>query len=69
MPVMTGLSGNEMFCLNLKGLAPGELVIGNSVHSLGLLGSLGAGFRPHLAAKSRRLRRSSARGGTRERTG
>lgn len=44
MPVMTGLSGNEMFCLNLKGLAPGELVIGNSVHSLGLLGSLGAGF-------------------------
>ena len=44
MPVMTGLSGNEMFCLNLKGLAPGELVIGNSVHSLGLIGSLGAGF-------------------------
>jgi len=44
MPVMTGLSGNEMFCLGLKGLAPGELVIGNSVHSLGLLGSLGAGF-------------------------
>ena len=44
MPVMTGLSGNEMFCLNLKGLAPGELVIGNSVHSLGLIGSLGASF-------------------------
>ena len=44
MPVMTGLSGNEMFCLNLKGLAPGELVIGNSVHSLGIIGSLGAGF-------------------------
>jgi len=44
MPVMTGLSGNEMFCLGLKGLAPGELVIGNSVHSLGIIGSLGASF-------------------------
>ncbi len=43
-PMMTGLSGNEMFCLNLKGLAPGELLIGNSVHSLGLLGTLGAGL-------------------------
>ena len=43
-PLMTGLSGNEMYCLNLKGLSPGELLIGNSVHSLGLLGSIGAGF-------------------------
>ncbi len=43
-PMMTGLSGNEMFCLNLKGLAPGELLIGNSVYSLGVLGSIGAGF-------------------------
>jgi uncharacterized protein YbjQ (UPF0145 family) len=44
MPVMTGLSGNEMFCLELKNLAPGELIIGNSVHSLGIIGSLGASF-------------------------
>ena len=51
MPVMTGLSGNEMFCLGLKGLAPGELVIGNSVHSLGLLGSLGAGFQNALGGE------------------
>jgi uncharacterized protein YbjQ (UPF0145 family) len=42
MPIMTGLSGHEMYCLNLKGFAPGELVIGNSVHSLGFLGSIGA---------------------------
>src|SRR3954454_18555405 len=42
MPVMTGLSGNEIYCLHLKGLSPGELVIGNSVFSMGLLGSLGA---------------------------
>jgi uncharacterized protein YbjQ (UPF0145 family) len=44
MPVMSGLSGNEMYCLGLKGLAPGELVLGNSVYSLGFLGSLGAGL-------------------------
>ncbi len=44
MTVMTGLSGNEMYCLHLKGFAPGELVIGNSVYSLGFIGSLGAGF-------------------------
>src|SRR3954454_1556618 len=42
MPVMTGLSGNEIYCLHLKGLSPGELVIGDSVFSMGFLGSLGA---------------------------
>jgi uncharacterized protein YbjQ (UPF0145 family) len=42
MPIMTGLSGNEMYCLDLKGFSPGEMVIGNSVHSLGFLGSIGA---------------------------
>lgn len=44
MPVMSGLSGNEMYCLGLKGLVPGELVIGNSVYSLGFVGSIGAGL-------------------------
>ncbi|WP_394793483.1 heavy metal-binding domain-containing protein [Armatimonas sp.] len=42
---MTGLSGNEMFCLHLKGFAPGELVIGNSVYSMGFVGSVGAGLK------------------------
>ncbi len=42
--VMTGLSGNEMWCLRQKNLAPGDIVIGNSVHSMGFLGGLGAGF-------------------------
>lgn len=42
MAVMTGLSGNEMYCLHLKGMKPGDLVIGNSVYSQGFLGSLGA---------------------------
>jgi uncharacterized protein YbjQ (UPF0145 family) len=44
MPIMTGLSGNEIFCLHQKGLSPGELVIGNSVHSLGFVGGVRAGF-------------------------
>ncbi len=42
MPVMTGFSGNEIYCLRLKGMTPGELVVGNSVYSLGFVGSLGA---------------------------
>jgi uncharacterized protein YbjQ (UPF0145 family) len=42
---MTGLSGNEMFCLALKGLSPGDLVIGNSVYSLGFVGGIGAAFK------------------------
>ena len=45
MPVMTGLSGNDMFCLALKGLSAGDLVIGNSVYSLGFVGGIGAGFK------------------------
>ncbi len=45
MAVMTGLSGNEIYCLHLKGMKPGNLVIGNSVYSMGFLGSIGAGFK------------------------
>ncbi len=43
MAQVTGLSGNEIFCLAMKGFSPGELVVGNSVNSMGFLGSLGAG--------------------------
>lgn len=42
MAKVTGLSGNEIFCLALKQFSPGELVVGNSVQSMGFLGSLGA---------------------------
>src|SRR5215467_11537884 len=44
MAKVTGLSGNEIFCLALKQYSPGELVVGNSVQSMGFLGSLGASF-------------------------
>ena len=43
--ISTGLNGNEIYCLRQKGLAPGELVIGNSVWSIGLIGSIGSGLK------------------------
>jgi uncharacterized protein YbjQ (UPF0145 family) len=45
MAVMTGLSGNEMYCLDQKGFAPGNLAIGNSVFSVGLIGGIGSGLK------------------------
>ena len=44
MAVTTGLSGNEIFCLSLKGYNPGNIVVG-TVCTLGFLGSVGSGFR------------------------
>ena len=35
---LTGLSGNEIYCLSRKGWSPGNVVVGNSVHSLGVGG-------------------------------
>jgi uncharacterized protein YbjQ (UPF0145 family) len=45
MTVTTGLSGNEIYCLSLKNYTPGNIVIGNSVYSLGLFKSLASGVR------------------------
>ncbi len=45
MAIVTGLSGNEIYCMHLKGYQPGDLVIGNSVFSMGLVGSLGSAVR------------------------
>jgi uncharacterized protein YbjQ (UPF0145 family) len=35
--MMSGLSGNEIYCLAQKGWAPGNIVVGNSVYSLGVI--------------------------------
>lgn len=43
--IMTGLSGNELWCLNKKGFGPGALAVGNSVFALGVVASIGSGFR------------------------
>ena len=45
MAKVTGLSGNEIYCMALKDLAPGELVVGNSVNSMGFLGGMAAGLK------------------------
>lgn len=45
MAIVTGLSGNELFCLKQKGYEPGNLVIGNSVFSLGVVGTFTSGLK------------------------
>ena len=41
---VTGLSGNEIYCLNKLNMKPGQLCIGNSVVSIGVAGGIGAGL-------------------------
>ena len=43
--LMTGLSGNEIYCLAQKGYGPGNIVVGNSVHSLGLVRGFTSGLK------------------------
>jgi uncharacterized protein YbjQ (UPF0145 family) len=42
---LTGLSGNEIYCLRLKGFNPRGVLVGNSVQSMGLLGGLRSTFK------------------------
>jgi uncharacterized protein YbjQ (UPF0145 family) len=42
--ILSGLSGNEIYCLAKKGWSPGNIVVGNSVYSLGFVRSLTSGF-------------------------
>jgi uncharacterized protein YbjQ (UPF0145 family) len=39
-PICSGLSGNEMYCAAMMGLAPSNLLVGNSVFSMGVIGRL-----------------------------
>src|SRR5476649_1737466 len=41
----SGLSGNEMYCLNLLGYQPGNLLVGNSVFAMGFIGGIGSSLR------------------------
>lgn len=51
----TGLSGNEIFCLHLKKYTPGPIVVGNSVHALGMLGSFGSSFKAMLGGEMQQI--------------
>ncbi len=44
MSIITGLSGNEIYCLKQKGFEAGNLAIGNSVFALGFISSIGSGL-------------------------
>ena len=52
---ISGMSGNEIFCLSQKGLTPGEIVVGNSVVSIGLAGELGAMGRTFAGGEVRQI--------------
>lgn len=41
---VTGLSGNEIFCLSKLGLRPGQLCVGNSVVAMGFARGIGSGL-------------------------
>ena len=40
--LISGMSGNEIYCLAQKGFEPGEIAVGNSVCSMGLGGAIGS---------------------------
>eukprot|EP00930_Biecheleria_cincta_P076267 TRINITY_DN63480_c0_g1_i1.p1 TRINITY_DN63480_c0_g1~~TRINITY_DN63480_c0_g1_i1.p1 ORF type:complete len:431 (-),score=82.76 TRINITY_DN63480_c0_g1_i1:218-1399(-) len=42
--VLSPLSGNEQYCLQLRGLEPGSYLLGNHVFSLGLVGNIRSFF-------------------------
>jgi len=44
-PRISGLSGNEIYCMHLKGYAPVGIIVGNSVRSMGFLGGITSGVR------------------------
>ncbi len=41
---VSGLSGNEIFCLSKLNMKPGQLCVGNSVVAIGLARGIGAGL-------------------------
>jgi len=53
--VFTGLSGNELYCLNLVGYKPGNLVVGDSVYALGFIGGLASGIRTTVGGEIRQF--------------
>jgi uncharacterized protein YbjQ (UPF0145 family) len=42
---LTGLSGNEIYCTAMAGYRPGDILMGNSVYSLGVIGGITSGVR------------------------
>lgn len=51
----SGLSGNEMYCLKLIGYSPGNLLVGNSVFSMGFIGSVGSSIKGFLGGEIKQI--------------
>ncbi|MGH7195456.1 MAG: heavy metal-binding domain-containing protein [Candidatus Saccharimonadales bacterium] len=49
--VCSGLSGNEMYCAALLDLRPGNLLVGNSVFSMGILRGIGSNIKVALGGE------------------
>jgi uncharacterized protein YbjQ (UPF0145 family) len=54
-PIYTGLSGNELFCLNQIGYKPGNVVVGNSVYAIGFIGSEIAGLKTFVGGEIKQV--------------
>lgn len=50
-PSVTGLSGNEIYCMKLKGFSPSAVLVGNSVRSMGVLRGIRSAFRGALGGE------------------
>jgi uncharacterized protein YbjQ (UPF0145 family) len=58
----SGLSGNEMYCLYLLGLEPGNLLVGNSVFSLGFVGGIGSNIKTVIGGEIKQVTNMIAEG-------
>ena len=61
-PQYSGLSGNEMYCAWLLGYLPGNLLVGNSVFSMGFIGGLGSGIRTFVGGEVKQYTQMIAEG-------
>lgn len=49
--ICTGLSGNELYCIAMAGYTPGNILVGNSVYSLGALGGVASNIHASLGGE------------------
>ncbi len=58
----SGLSGNEMYCLALIGYEPGNILVGNSVFSMGFVGGIGSNIRTAIGGEIGQITNMIAQG-------
>ena len=58
----SGLSGNEMYCLALIGYEPGNILVGNSVFSMGFIGGVGSNIKNALGGEINQITNMIAHG-------